>query len=79
VKGKKETKVYRLLNYERSNQDTILHQYPAVRTGDKVKRGDVLADSQSSVNGELALGTNLLVGFLPFEGYNYEDAIVISE
>ncbi|MCX7750759.1 MAG: DNA-directed RNA polymerase subunit beta [Candidatus Bipolaricaulota bacterium] len=79
VKGKKETKVYRLLNYERSNQDTILHQYPLVRTGDKVKKGDVLADSQSSVNGELALGTNLLVGFLPFEGYNYEDAIVISE
>ena len=79
VKGKKGTKVYRLLNYERSNQDTVLHQYPAVRTGDKVKRGDVLADSQSSVDGELALGTNLLVGFLPFEGYNYEDAIVISE
>ncbi len=79
VKGKRETKVYRLLNYERSNQDTILHQYPLVRAGDKVKRGDVLADSQSSVNGELALGTNLLVGFLPFEGYNYEDAIVISE
>lgn len=79
VKGKKETKTYRLLNYERSNQDTLLHQYPAVRAGDRVKRGDVLADSQSSVNGELALGTNLLVGFLPFEGYNYEDAIVISE
>lgn len=79
VKGKRETRSYRLLNYERSNQDTILHQYPAVRAGDRVKRGDVLADSQSSVNGELALGTNLLVGFLPFEGYNYEDAIVISE
>ncbi len=79
VKGKKETKVYRLLNYERSNQDTILHQHPVVHTGDRVKRGDVLADSQSSVGGELALGTNLLVGFLPFEGYNYEDAIVISE
>ncbi|MDD2911911.1 MAG: DNA-directed RNA polymerase subunit beta [Candidatus Bipolaricaulis anaerobius] len=79
VKGKKETKAYRLLNYERSNQDTILHQCPAVRIGDKVKRGDVLADSQSSVNGELALGTNLLVWFLPFEGYNYEDAIVLSE
>jgi len=79
VKGKRGTKTYRLLNYERSNQDTILHQYPTVRTGDKVKRGDVLADSQSSEAGELALGTNLLVGFLPFEGYNYEDAIVISE
>lgn len=79
VKEKKETTTYRLLNYERSNQDTILHQSPAVRTGDKVKKGDVLADSQSSVGGELALGTNLLVGFLPFEGYNYEDAIVLSE
>jgi len=79
VKGKKGTTAYRLLNYERSNQDTILHQHPTVQTGDKVKRGDVLADSQSSEAGELALGTNLLVGFLPFEGYNYEDAIVISE
>jgi DNA-directed RNA polymerase subunit beta len=72
-------RTYRLLNFERSNQDTLLHQRPIVRPGDKVKRGDVLADSQSTEGGELALGTNLLVGFMPFEGYNYEDAIVISE
>jgi DNA-directed RNA polymerase subunit beta len=72
-------RTYRLLSFERSNQDTLLHQRPIVRPGDKVKRGDVLADSQSTEGGELALGTNLLVGFMPFEGYNYEDAIVISE
>ena len=72
-------RTYRLLNFERSNQDTLLHHRPLVRPGDKVKRGEVLADSQSTQDGELALGTNLLVGFLPFEGYNYEDAIVISE
>ncbi|MGC9529617.1 MAG: DNA-directed RNA polymerase subunit beta [Candidatus Bipolaricaulaceae bacterium] len=73
------TKTYRLLNFERSNQDTLLHQRPLVRPGDVVHRGEVLADSQSTAGGELALGTNLLVAFLPFEGYNYEDAIVISE
>lgn len=72
-------KTYRLLNFERSNQDTLLHQRPLVRPGDTVGRGDVLADSQCTQDGELALGTNLLVGFLPFEGYNYEDAIVVSE
>ncbi|MBC7098078.1 DNA-directed RNA polymerase subunit beta [Candidatus Bipolaricaulota bacterium] len=72
-------KTYRLLNFERSNQDTLLHQRPLVRPGDTVSRGDVLADSQCTQDGELALGTNLLVGFLPFEGYNYEDAIVVSE
>ncbi len=79
VKGKKGSKTYFLHNFERSNQDTLLHHYPLVRRGDKVKKGDVLADSQSSVHGELALGTNLLVGFIQFEGYNYEDAIVVSE
>ena len=79
VRGKKGPRSYELRNFERSNQDTLLHHYPVVRRGDKVKGGDVLGDSQSSVNGELALGTNLLVGFLPFEGYNYEDAIVVSE
>ncbi len=72
-------KVYKLANFERSNQDTIFHHRPIVWPGDKVKKGDVLADSMSTDGGELALGANLLVGFLPFEGYNYEDAIVISE
>lgn len=72
-------RTYQLLNFERSNQDTLLHQRPLVRPGEVVHRGEVLADSQSTQDGELALGTNLLVGFMPFEGYNYEDAIVISE
>ncbi|MBC7317783.1 DNA-directed RNA polymerase subunit beta [Candidatus Bipolaricaulota bacterium] len=79
IKGKKGEKTYRLRIFERSNQDTIIHQRPAVRKGDKVKKGDVIADSQFSEGGELALGANLLVAFLPFEGFNYEDAIVVSE
>ncbi|MBC7221399.1 DNA-directed RNA polymerase subunit beta [Candidatus Bipolaricaulota bacterium] len=79
VKGKKGQKTYRLRVFERSNQDTVIHQRPVVRKGDKVKKGDVLADSQFSDGGELALGANLLVAFLPFEGFNYEDAIVVSE
>ncbi len=79
VRNRKGTKAYRLLNFERSNQDTVLHQRPTVQLGDKVERGTVLGDSQSTVDGELAMGTNLLVAFMPFEGFNYEDAIVISE
>ncbi|MEN3010532.1 MAG: DNA-directed RNA polymerase subunit beta [Candidatus Bipolaricaulaceae bacterium] len=79
VRGKKGERTYRLRVFERSNQDTLIHQRPRVRTGDKVKKGQVLADSQFTEGGELALGANLLVAFLPFEGYNYEDAIVISE
>ena len=63
----------------RSNQGTLIHQKPTVRLGDKVKAGDVLADGSSTSEGELALGKNLLVAFMPFEGYNFEDAIVISE
>jgi DNA-directed RNA polymerase subunit beta len=79
IKGKKGQKTYRLRIFERSNQDTLIHQRPLVRKGDKVKKGQVIADSQFSEGGELALGANLLVAFLPFEGYNYEDAIVVSE
>ena len=63
----------------RSNQGTLIHHKPIVRLGDKVKAGDVLADGSSTDNGELALGANLLVAFMPFEGFNFEDAIVISE
>ena len=70
---------YPLVNFERSNQDTILHQRPVVVEGDKVEVGDLLADGPSSDFGELALGRNLLVAIMPFEGYNYEDAIVISD
>src|SRR5207244_12312067 len=61
------------------NQRTLSHHKPVVRLGDKVKAGEVLADGSSTDNGELALGANLLVAFMPFEGFNFEDAIVISE
>lgn len=76
--GRKKTS-YPLINFERSNQDTILHQRSVVSGGEKVRKGDLLADGPSSDVGELALGRNLLVGIMPYEGYNYEDAIVVSE
>jgi DNA-directed RNA polymerase subunit beta len=76
--GRKKTP-YPLVNFERSNQDTILHQRPVVNEGDEVKTGALLADGPSSDLGEVALGRNLLVAIMPFEGFNYEDAIVISE
>ena len=69
----------RLLKFERSNQDTCINQKPLVREGDRVKKGDVLADGPSTDSGELALGKNLLVAFMPWEGYNFEDAIILSE
>ncbi len=65
--------------FTRSNQGTMIHQKPIVRVGDKVKAGDVLADGSSTSQGELALGKNVLVAFMSWEGYNYEDAIIISE
>ena len=70
---------YELEKFMRSNQGTLIHQKPTVLLGDKVTAGDVLADGSSTSEGELALGKNLLVAFMPFEGYNFEDAIVISE
>jgi DNA-directed RNA polymerase subunit beta len=76
--GRKKT-AYPLVNFERSNQDTILHQRPMVNEGDEVRAGALLADGPSSDLGEVALGRNLLVAIMPFEGFNYEDAIVISE
>jgi len=79
VKSGRKERVYKLRTFENSNQDTILHHRPIVSKGQKVRKGDVLADAESTDQGELALGTNLLVAFMPFEGYNYEDAIVISE
>ena len=63
----------------RSNQGTIIHQRPIVTVGDKVKEGDVLADGSSTAGGEIALGKNCLVAFMSWEGYNFEDAIIISE
>jgi DNA-directed RNA polymerase subunit beta len=70
---------YTLTKFMRSNQGTLIHHKPVVRLGDKVTVGEVLADGSSTDNGELALGANLLVAFMPFEGYNFEDAIVLSE
>jgi DNA-directed RNA polymerase subunit beta len=70
---------YTLLKYQRTNQDTCYHQRPTVSVGDKVKKGDVLADGPATFNGELALGRNILVGFVPWNGYNYEDAVLISQ
>ncbi len=72
-------KVYRLLKFERSNQDTCINQKPLVREGDRVTAGEVLADGPSTDRGEIALGKNLLVAFMPWEGYNFEDAIILSE
>jgi DNA-directed RNA polymerase subunit beta len=70
---------YPLHKYMRSNQGTLIHQKPLVAVGDKVKAGEVLADGSSTNDGELALGKNCLVAFMSWEGYNFEDAIIISE
>ena len=70
---------YRLTKFARSNQGTCINQKPLVTKGQQVKAGDVLADGPSTDRGELALGRNVLVAFMPWEGYNFEDAIVISE
>ncbi len=70
---------YRISKYQRSNQDTCLNQKPLVRMGEKVVAGQVLADGSSTEGGELALGQNIVVAYMPWEGYNYEDAILISE
>ena len=80
VQYKSEGKrVYRLAKFRRSNQDTCINQRPRVVEGDKVSTGTVLADGPSTDDGELALGKNLLVAFMPWEGYNFEDAIILSE
>jgi DNA-directed RNA polymerase subunit beta len=70
---------YELAKYMRSNQGTIIHQRPMVAVGDRVKEGDVLADGSSTAGGEIALGKNVLVAFMSWEGFNFEDAIIISE
>ena len=71
--------IYTLLKYVRSNQSTCITQKPLVRVGDKVEKGDVIADGPSTELGELALGQNVLVAFMPWNGYNFEDSILISE
>ncbi len=79
VKNKEGKDVYYLQNYERSNVATCYHQRPIVRVGDKVTSGMVIADGPSTDLGELALGKNVVVAFMTFDGYNYEDAVVINE
>ena len=71
--------VYHLTKFQRSNQGTCLNQRPLVAKGEQVKKGDVIADGASTQNGEIALGRNILIGFMTWEGYNYEDAVLISE
>ncbi len=70
---------YKLKKFERSNQGTCLNQRPIISTGDRVEKDEIIADGPSTKDGELALGKNILVGFMEWEGYNYEDAILISE
>jgi DNA-directed RNA polymerase subunit beta len=77
--GKAGIDVYPLRKYFRSNQDTCINHVPSVWRGDKVKKGDVLSDGPGTQDGDLALGRNLLVAFMPWEGYNFEDAILLSE
>ncbi|MEZ5544124.1 MAG: DNA-directed RNA polymerase subunit beta [Lysobacteraceae bacterium] len=71
--------IYTLVKYTRSNQNTCINQRPLVKVGDRVERGDVLADGPSTDLGELALGQNMLVAFMPWNGYNFEDSILLSE
>ena len=75
--GKRDT--YRLIKYQRSNQSTCLNQRPIINQGDRVEIGQIIADGASTSNGELALGKNPLIGFMTWEGYNYEDAVLLSE
>jgi DNA-directed RNA polymerase subunit beta len=79
VPGEPGVDIYNLTKYTRSNQNTCINQRPLVKPGDVIARGDVLADGPSTDMGELALGQNLLVAFMPWNGYNFEDSILISE
>ncbi len=74
-----ELDVYKLIKFQRTNQDTCYNQKPIVRVGQKVIKGQILADGPATYDGELALGRNVMVAFMPWNGYNYEDAILISE
>ncbi len=71
--------IYRLRKFMRSNQSTCINQRPLVKVGDRVYEGDIIADGPSTELGELALGRNVLVAFMPWNGYNFEDSILISE
>ena len=74
-----ETHTYQLIKFARSNQSTCINQRPIVSAGEKVLKGDVIADGPSTDHGEIALGRNILIGFMTWEGYNYEDAVLLSE
>jgi DNA-directed RNA polymerase subunit beta len=74
-----QARVYELQKFKRTNQDTCINQHPAVSLGDSVRSGDLLADGYASAEGELALGKNLLVAYVPWRGYNYQDGVIISE
>ena len=77
--GKTTTDEYELIKFMRSNQGTCIYQRPIVNKGDEVKKGQVIADGPSTKNGEISLGKNALIGFMTWEGYNYEDAVLINE
>ncbi len=79
VAGASGVDIYNLIKYTRSNQNTCINQRPIVKVGDTVVRGDIMADGPSTDLGELALGQNMLVAFMPWQGYNFEDSILISE
>ena len=74
-----DLKTYKLIKFLRSNQGTCINQKPIVEVGEKVSAGDIIADGPSTSNGEIALGRNILIGFMTWEGYNYEDAVLINE
>jgi len=77
--GESGVDIYNLVKYQRSNQNTCINQKPIVKVGESVKRGDVLADGPSTDLGELALGQNMRIAFMPWNGYNFEDSILVSE
>ena len=77
--GDNQKRVYHLVKFKRSNQGTCINQRPVVAKGQKIEKGEVIADGPSTDNGEIALGKNVLIGFMTWEGYNYEDAVLINE
>lgn len=79
VRTKQGTDVYEMVKFRRSNQGTIIHQRPIVSKGDSIRAGEIIIDGQSVDSGELALGRNVLIAFMSWEGYNFEDAILLSE
>ncbi|MFM8863709.1 MAG: DNA-directed RNA polymerase subunit beta, partial [Limnohabitans sp.] len=79
VAGEVGVDIYNLIKYQRSNQNTNIHQRPIVKRGDKLAKGDVIADGASTDLGEIAIGQNMLIAFMPWNGYNFEDSILISE